>query len=179
MTAQTWTAFAVAGVAFVLLGMGLVYCVVSLIRGNREDILAVAPLVSEQAISIRSAGDALIMIETPRTSADYRALQLQVINQTGQGHTFDYSLVRAQGAVYGVTTMQVPFGRMHVTPGAYTVRISGLQSGKDYSAYRLMLSRPYMGRIAIQVIGIVLCGVGMLLSVIWAAWRAGWLHGTA
>jgi hypothetical protein len=98
-----------------------------------------------------------------------------VDQQSGQAVTMQYSLMTAQGAAYGVSTMQVPFGRMNARPGTYLVRMAGLQGGKDYSGYRLILSRPYMGRMAIQIIGIVLCGVGMLLSVIWAAWMAGLL----
>jgi hypothetical protein len=176
MTTQTWSAFAIAGSAFVLLGIGLVYCIMNLVRSNRQDILASVPLVTEQEISLAYAGEVLVAIETPRTSIDYRALQIQLIDkQTGHASTLSYSLVTAQGAVYGFTTMQVPFGRMNAQAGVYAARIVGLQPGKDYSNYRLIVSRPYMGRIVLQVLGIVFCGVGMLLSVIWAAWRAGWL----
>src|SRR5258707_1203684 len=104
------------------------------------------------------------MIETPRLAADYRAFQIQWMDkQTGQALVLNYSFARAQGAAYGVTTMQVPFGRMTAHAGVYVVRITGLQIGKNYSDYRLILSRPYMGRIAMQVVGIMLCGVGMLL----------------
>jgi hypothetical protein len=176
MTTQTWSAFAIASSAFVVLGIGLVYCIMNLVRSNRQDILASVPLVTEQEISLTSGGDTLVMIETPRTSIDYRALQIQLIDkQTGQAFALSYSLVTAQGAVYAFTTMQVPFGRINAQAGVYAARITGMQPGKDYSDYRLIVSRPYMGRIVLQVLGIVLCGIGLLLSLIWAAWRAGWL----
>ena len=116
------------------------------------------------------------MIETPRTAMDYRAFQIQFTEkQTGRAFTLNYSALTAQGSVYGVTKMQVPFGRMQAIPGIYMARIAGMQPGKDYSDYRLILSRPYMGRIVLQVLAIVFCGIGMLLSIIFAAWRAGWL----
>jgi hypothetical protein len=176
MTTQVWSSLAIAGITFVLLGIGLVSSVMSLVRGNRNDILASVPLASEQEVTLASQGEVLIVIETPRTRMDYRVFQIQLVDrQTEQVVTMTYSLVTAQGAVYGVTTMQVPFGRMNARAGGYYVRIAGLQAGKDYSDHRLILSRPYMGRMALQIIGIVLCGVGMLLSVIWAAWRAGLL----
>lgn len=89
--------------------------------------------------------------------------------------TLNYSLVTAQAAVYGVTTMQVPFGRMAVRAGVNIVRIAGLQTGADYARYGLIFSKPYMARLALQIIGIGLCAVGMLLTMIWAAWRAGLL----
>jgi hypothetical protein len=150
--------------------------VVNLVRGNRADLLASAPIVSEQEIAVATPGEVLVMIETPRTSAEFRAFQIQLIDrQTGHTDTMAYTYATAQGAVYGVTTMQVPFGRITAHAGSYLVRMWGLQPGADYSRYRLILSRPYMGRMALQIVGIVVCGTGMLLSVIWAAWMAGLL----
>ncbi len=69
--------------------------------------------------------------------------------------------------------MKVPFGS--IPSGVYSARITGLQPGKDYSQYRLMFSRPYIARMALQIIGIVISAVGMLLSILWAAWLAGLL----
>lgn len=163
-------------IVFVLLAVGLLYCVRSLVRGNREDVLASAPLSSEQEIALKSAGEVLVMIETPRLLTDYRGFQIQLTDkQTGQALVLNYSFSTAQGASYCVTKMQVPFGRMQAHAGAYIARIAGLQPDRDYSDHRLILSRPYMGRIAMQVVGIVVCGVGMLLSLVWAAWLAGLL----
>jgi hypothetical protein len=174
MTTQVWSTFAIAGIVFLLLGAGLVSCVASLVRGNRNDVLASMPLASEQQVTVPSQGEVLVVIETPRTKLDYRAFQIQFVDRkTGQAANMAYSLMTAQGAVYGVTTMQVPFGRMNARAGVYSARIAGLQPGNDYSDYRLILSRPYMGRMVRQIIGIVLCGVGMLLTVIGAAWKAG------
>ena len=83
-----------------------------------------------------------------------------------------YEYMRAQGAVYGVTTMRVPLGRMTAQrAGAYSMRVTGLQAGKDYSACRILLSRPYLGRMVLQIIGIVICGVGMLLSLLLGLWQ--------
>ena len=138
------------------------------------DLLASAPLANEQELTLASPGEVMVMIQTPRTAADFRDFQIELVEkQTGQAVTTRYSVLKAQQAVYGVTTMSVPFGRLTARPGVYLIRILGLRSGQDYSRYRLILSRPYMGRMALQIIGIVLCGVGMLLSLIWAAWLAG------
>ena len=176
MTTQTWGYLALAATVFVLLGIGLVLCVRSLVRGNRGDLIASAPIASEQEMTLASPGEVLVVIETPRMSTAYRSFQIQLVDrQSGQVFNMPYSLMTAQGAVYGVTTMQVPFGRMTARPGAYLVRMWGLQAGQDYSGYRMILSRPYMGRMEPRNVGIVLCGGGMLLSVIWAAWMAGLL----
>jgi hypothetical protein len=168
---------ALPGALFVLLGIGMVWSIVSLVRSNSSDILATVPVVPEQEINLPSAGDALVMLEVPRVGSDFRNFQIELVErQTGQAVTMKYSYVTAQGAVYGFSTMQVPFGRVQAArAGIYQVRIVGLQAGNDYSSHRLMLSRPYMGRMVMQILAIVFCGVGMLLSVIYAAWLAGWL----
>ena len=89
-----------------------------------------------------------------------------------------YDFARAQGAVYGLTTMRVPLGRMTAPrAGTYLVRVSGLQMGKDYSASRILLSRPYLGRMVGQILGIVVCAIGMLLSLLAASWQIFPLQG--
>ena len=160
---------------FVLLGIGLIWSVVSLVRSNSRDILASVPAVLQQEVSLASTGDVLVMMEVPRIGSDFRSFRIELVEkQTAQATAMKYSFVTAQGASYGFSTMQVPFGRMR-SPGAglYVARIDGLQPGKDYSSHRLILSRPYMARLVLQILAIVFCGVGMLLSVIWAAWLAG------
>jgi hypothetical protein len=166
---------AVPAVVFVLLGIGLVWSVVSLVRSNNRDILASVPIIPQQEVSLPSPGDVLVMMEVPRIGSDFRSFRIELVEkQTGQATAMSYSLVAAQGATYRFTTMQVPFGRMpSARAGVYVVRIVGLQPGKDYSSHRLILSRPYMARLVLQILAIVFCGVGMLLSVICAAWLAG------
>jgi hypothetical protein len=56
-------------------------------------------------------------------------------------------------------------------PGTYLVRVTGLEPGKDYSGSRILLSRPYLGRMALQIVAIVICAVAALLCLILAAWQ--------
>jgi hypothetical protein len=50
-----------------------------------------------------------------------------------------------KGAVYGVTTMRVPIGRLpFVRPGRYLMRVLGCNGDRDSNS-RVMLSRPYLG----------------------------------
>lgn len=168
---------AIPAVTFVLLGIGLVWCVTNLVRGNRSDTLASGSIIPQQEITLAVSGDVVVLMEVPRTAADFRGFQIDLVEkQTGQvASTMKYCVVTAQGTVYGVTTMKVPFGRIPLRASAYVVRIAGLQMGQDYSNYRLEFSRPYLGRMALQIVGIVLCGVGMLLSLLWGLWLAGLL----
>ena len=168
---------ALPGFVFVMLLVGLVWSVVSLVRSNNRDVLASAPVVPLQEVSLPSTGDVLVMLEVPRVGSDFRNFRIELVEKlSGQATAMTYSYVTAQGAAYGFSTMQVPFGRMQAArAGVYIVTIIGMQAGKDYSSHRLILSRPYMARLIVQILAIVFCGVGMLLCAIWAAWLAGLL----
>ena len=167
---------AAAAAVFVVCLIGLVFFVVKLVAGNRGDVLASAPLTTELQLTLESSGQVVVMIEAPRMSSDYRNFEIQLLDrQSGQVATLKHSYATAQSSVYGVTTVQVPFGRIEGHAGAYRARVFGLTQGSDYSGHQLILSRPYMGRLAIQIVGIVLCGVGALGTVIWVCWLMGWM----
>jgi hypothetical protein len=162
-----------ASTAFFLLGGLLVWVVVRLLRSNREQLLASGPVTAEQEFALREAAALLLLIEVPRFGSRFRELEFEVIEQaSGRTTKLSYDFVRAQGAVYGVTTMRVPLGRVSVErPGSYIVRVGGLQEGEDYSRCRIMFSRPYLGRMVLQIVGIVICAIGMLLSLLLALWQ--------
>jgi hypothetical protein len=147
--------------------------VASLLRSNCKQIVAAGPFATEQEFALREPGALLLMVEVPRFGSNFRELEFEVIDKaTAQSTKLRYDFVRAEGAVYGVTTMRVPLGRIRVQrPGQYLVRIAGLQSDADYSRSRIMFSRPYLGRLALQIIGIVICAIGMLLSLLLALWQ--------
>jgi len=168
---------AIAVLIFVFCLIGLVFSVVKLVAGNRGDLLAWAPLAGEGQLALRSAGEVVVMLEVPRLSTDYRNFQIQLLDrQSGQVTVLRFSYATAQSSVYGITTVQVPFGRFEAHASVYETRVSGLTPGADYSRYRLILSRPYIGRMAIQIVAIVLCGAGMLGSLIWGCWLMGWMQ---
>ena len=133
--------------AFFLLGGLLVWVVVRLLRSNREQLLASGPMTAEQEFALREAAALLLLIEVPRFGSGFRELEFEVVEQaSGRTTKLSYDFVRAQGAVYGVTTMRVPLGHVTVErPGSYLVRVGGLQEGTDYSRCRIMFSRPYLG----------------------------------
>ncbi len=170
---KSWSVLVVPGAVFLTLGCLLIWVVAQLIRKNREQILATAALVAEQELAIREPGELVLLLETPRFGTDYRNFEFDIVESaTGQRTHMKYEYIRAQGAVYGMTTMRVPLGRMTAQrAGAYLMHVTGLQAGKDYSACRILLSRPYLGRMVFQIIGIVVCAVGMLLSLILGSWQ--------
>src|SRR5262249_30811007 len=131
------------------------------------------PLVEEQSFDLEEVQPLLLLIEVPRIGSNFRELGFRITEKaTGTVTNLSYNFVRAQGAVYGVTTMRVPIGRWQVIqPGSYLVQVSGLQTGADLSRSRILFSRPYLGRMVLQIIGIVIGGVGLLLSLLLALWQ--------
>ncbi|MGH8094445.1 MAG: hypothetical protein ACREIF_13415 [Chthoniobacterales bacterium] len=162
-----------ASAAFLTLAGLMVWVVARLLRSNREQIVASGPLAAEQEFALREPATLLLMVEVPRFGSNFRELKFEVIEKaTGQSTKLSYDFVRAQGAVYGVSTMRVPLGRITVQrPGPYLVRITGLPAPVDDSRSHILFSRPYLGRMALQIIGIVICAIGMLLSLLLALWQ--------
>ena len=167
----------VSGVIIVVLGCALVWLVGRLLRSNRDDVQIILPLVQEQKVNLPAAGEMVLRIEMPRVDTDHRRLQFEIVEpQSGKSITMAHRGRTNSGATYALTTMKVPAGRMTVShPGSYVIRVAGMTPGKDYSVYRLMFSRPYLGRMAFQIVGLALCGVGMLLSLLWGLWLMGLL----
>lgn len=160
-------------VAFVVFAGLLVWIIANLLRSNRRQILASAPLLPDQELNLPQENNALILLEVPRFGSDHRGWELELTElQTNRVTRLRYQLLRASGATYGVTTMRVPFGRISLsTAGRYRLRVAGLVAGHDYSSSRIFFSRPYLARMVLQIIGIVICGVGMLLSLLLALWQ--------
>jgi hypothetical protein len=165
--------FFLALVAFLVFATLLVWVIARLIRSNRAQVIASGPLVAEQEMAVPEAADSLVVLEVPRFGSDHRTWQIDLTEHaTNETTQLRYDPLRAQGAVYGVGTMRVPFGRIRLPrAGRYRVRVGGLTPGKDYSKSRIILSRPYLGRMILQIIGIVLFAIGMLLSLLLGLWQ--------
>jgi hypothetical protein len=173
MIVQSRTILIVAAALFGVFASAAIWLVLRLVRSNRAQVLVRAALVPTQTVTLREPGEIVLIAEVPRFGSDFRKWEFEVIEQaTGQGTKLQYDSVRAQGAVYGLTTARVPIGRLTAPrPGPYALRVSGLEAGKDYSRSRILLSKPYLGRMVIQILGIVGCGIGMLLSLLTGLWQ--------
>jgi hypothetical protein len=173
MAVKSWGALLGAGAGLVVLSCGVTWFALRLIRSNRDQLLASGALIPEQQFTLAETGEVVLLLETPRMAVSYPHLTFVVVETaTGSATQMVYDYARAQGAVRGVSTVRIPFGRLTVQrPGAYLVRVTGLDAARDYSGSRILLSRPYLGRMALQIVGIVLCAVGALLCLILAAWQ--------
>ena len=162
-----------ASTAFVTFTCLLVWMVVRLLRSNRQQLVATGPIIAEQVFVLRKPGPLLLLVEVPRIGSNFRQLEFELIEkETGQSTRMHYDFLRAQGAVYGVTTMRVPIGRFVVgREGSYLLRVAGLQQDADYSGSRIMFSHPYLARMILQIIAILFVAIAMLLSLLVALWQ--------
>ena len=131
---KSWPLLIAASAGFVVFGFLLVAVITSLVRSNRRQIVATGPLVAEQEFELKEAQPLLLLVEVPRLGSGFRNLEFQVTETaTGRVTSLSYNFLRAQGAVYGVTTMRVPIGRIEMAPaGPYLVRVLGLHNGRRF-----------------------------------------------
>lgn len=174
MMIKSGSKLAVAGVAFGLFGVGAGLMALQLVRSNRGAVIATLPLVSEQTVPV-SPGEIVVSVEVPRLTTEYRQWEIEVLEaKSKRTHVMKYSGPRATGAVKGLSTIKIPLGRVTLAqPDHLTLRVKGLVSDANYAAYHVVLARPHLARMALQIVALVGCGVGLLLSLIWAMWLLG------
>lgn len=175
MMIKSGIGLAVAGVALVLFCVGAGWTAMRLVRSNRAAVISTLPLLPEQTIAVESPGELIVSIEVPRLTTEYRQLEVEVVEpHTKRIHAMRYGGPRATGTVKGISTIKIPFGRLtFAQPGPLTLRVKGMAPDVNYSTHHLVLSRPHLARMALQIVGLVLCGVGMLLSLLRGLWLMG------
>jgi hypothetical protein len=146
-----------------------------LIRGNRTAVISSLPLVVQQTVVVELPGEFVVSVEVPRMATDYREWEFEVTEErTKRSHLMKWGGPRSTGAVTGISTVKVPLGRLTLAqPDQLSLRVKGLASDANYSAYRIVLARPHLLRMAVQITGLALCGMGMLLCLIWGLWLMG------
>ena len=162
-----------ASAAFLIFAALLIRAIARLLRANREQIVAAGPMVAEQQVTLFEPLALRLLVEVPRFAPWLRRLEFEITEiRTGQTTKLSYHLVQAQGTVYGVTTMRVPLGRVVAEhAGEYLIRVVGLESSRDYSRCKVILSRPYLGRMILQIVAIIFCALGLLGSLLLALWQ--------
>jgi hypothetical protein len=166
-----------AGVAFALFCFGAGWMALWLVRSNRSAVISTLPVLPEQTTAVKSPGELVVSIEVPRMTTDYRQWEIEIVeSSTRRIHLMKWGGPRATGAVTGISTVKIPVGRLTLAqPDRLTLRVKGLAPGEDHSTSHLVLARPHLARMAMQIAGMVVCGVGILLSLLWGLWLLGLL----
>jgi hypothetical protein len=175
MVIKSGLGLAVAGMAFALFCVGAGWLALRLIRSNRAAVISSLPLLPEQTVAVEAPGELVVSIEVPRMATEFRQWEFEIVEEsTRRTHPMKWGGPRSTGAVTGISTVKIPLGRLTLArPDSLTLRVKGLASSENYAAYHLILARPHLARMALQIVGLVVCGVGMLLSLLWGLWLLG------
>lgn len=175
MTIKSGIGLAVAGIALVLFCVGAGWIALRLIRSNRDAMISSLPVVPEQTYEVTTPGELVVSIEVPRMTTEYRQWEFEIVEENSQRtHLMKWGGPRSTGAVTGISTVKIPVGRIALErPDKLSIRVKGLTLDQNYSAYHVVLARPHLARMALQIVGLVMCGVGMLLSLLWGLWLLG------
>ena len=175
MMIKSGLGLAVAVVACPIFAIGAGWFAMNLIRSNRTAVLSTLPVKAEQTVSAKLDGEVVVSLEIPQLSTEYRSWELEVIeNGSRQTHHMKWGGPRATGAVKGFSTMKVPVGQLTLAnPDTLTIRVKGLAADQSYADSQIVLTRPYLGRMALQIIGIVVCAIAALLSLLGGLWALG------
>src|SRR4051812_6868713 len=99
MVVKSWSLLVLAGVLFVVLAVGLVWCAMRLIKGNQGDTLATAPFVPEQSVQLPSGAGVEVLMKVPQLSTGFADLQLELIDKkTERSTVMKYTRASRQGA---------------------------------------------------------------------------------
>lgn len=175
MSTKSAVWIAVAGIAFVFFCVGAAWLALRLIASNRAAVIATLPVKPEQTVAVESPGELVVSVEVPRMTTAYREWEFEILEAgTQRTNRMKWGGPRSTGTVTGMSTIKVPLGRLALArPDTLTVRVNGLGTGADHATSRVILARPHLARMALQIVGLVVCGVGTLLSVIWGLWLLG------
>ena len=175
MTIKSGIGVGAAGVAFVLFCFGAGWIVLRLIRSNRAAVIATIPVVAEQSVRVDSGGELVVSVEVPRMATEFHRWEFEVQeNSTGRTHVMKWGGPRTTGVVKGISTIKVPVGQLTLERAdTLAIRVKGLSAGADYSTHHVVLARPHLLRMALQIAGLVGCGIGILLSLVGGVWAVG------
>ncbi|MEO6005188.1 MAG: hypothetical protein ABIZ04_01945 [Opitutus sp.] len=109
------------------------------------------------------------MLRTFRPSRPPRPLREALVGARASALAYVVQLLETR-----FPTIKIPIGRLALAnPDTLTIRVKGLSAEKSSADAQVILTRPYLGRMAFQIVGIVLCAVAALLSLLGALWTMG------
>jgi hypothetical protein len=177
MMMKSGVGVACAGLVFVLCAAAAVWLAHRLVRSNRASLVARLPAIQEQNFTVKEAGELVVSLEVPQLTTAFRDWEVEVTEtQSRRIHRMRWGGPRSTGTVKGFSAVKVPIGRLLLTqPETLNFRLKGLAPGSDYASSHIVLARPHLTRMALQIAGIVLCAVGALLCLLWGLWQLGLL----
>lgn len=145
----------------------------ALVREVRASVIHRLPLVAEQKVEFDAAETYVLHAEGKRFSTAFRGVEFSLRDDAlGREVATQKILLRSQ--VSGLSKVRISLRRFTVErPGEYTLCITGLEPGRDYSDDAVLFTRQGSARQALRVLSIVLGGLltigGLVLSILAAS----------
>jgi hypothetical protein len=143
-------------------GAGVVLTVLSivrLVRLARQPELARAPVAETSSVTFAEAGPVELALEGPHFTALFRGLDFAVADAGGRLVPLRKLLFRSTTS--GFARVRQALYRVDVPqPGAYTVRVTGMDPRRDYGDVAVVFIRPAGAGIALTIVSL-LASIGL------------------
>jgi hypothetical protein len=138
----------------------------SLLRTVRGSVIASVPIRAEQQFTINSSGAFALNIESPVLTTRPATLRFALSSAASNSpiallpiafRTDVSSMSRSRIELYSFT---IP------SPGAYALRVDGIDPSTDYSRHAILITRQYLGALVLHVLALVALGIALIGSLV-------------
>jgi hypothetical protein len=138
----------------------------SLLRTVRGSVIASMPIRAEQQVTINSSGAFALNLEGPTLTARPANLRFTLSGAEPGTHialrpilfrTDVSSMSRSRLELYSFT---IP------SPGAYTLRVDGIDPATDYTHKAILITRQYRAALVLHVLALVALGAALIGSLV-------------
>jgi hypothetical protein len=138
--------------------------IVRLVRLARQPELARAPIVPQSTVTFAQAGPAELGLEGPLFTSKFRDLGFELLDPAGQPVRLDRLWTRTSSSGFARTRLSL-YGIHIAQPGAYAVRVTGIDPEIDYRECAVVFVRPAGTGVALGVVSL-LASIGLTAASI-------------
>ena len=138
----------------------------SLLRTVRGSVIASAPIRAEQQIMITGSGAFALNLEGPVFSS--RPSNLRFALSTLPSDTpLALDPIAFRTDVSSMSRSRIELYSFRISsPGAYTLRVGGLDASADYSDHAILITRPYRVALVLHVLALVALGITLIGAIV-------------
>jgi hypothetical protein len=144
----------------------LAYTVSSLLRTVRGSVVASAPIRAEQQVTMNGSGDFALNLEGPVFTARPANLRF-ALSSSQTGTPIALSPIAFRTDVSSMSRSRVELYAFTIpSPGAYTMRVEGIDPSVDYANHAILITRQYRGALVLHVLALVALGAALIGSIV-------------
>jgi len=138
----------------------------SLLRTVRGSVIVSVPIRSEQEVTITASGAFALNLESPAFTTRPATLRF-ALSSTGSGSPIALYPIAFRTDVSSMSRSRVELYSFTIpSPGAYTLRVDGIDPSTDYSSHAILITRQYRGALVLHVLALVALGVALIGSLV-------------